>query len=494
MVIIKKTNKMKKNNINKTKHNIFKHKKLNKNKSKYKNNKKYKNTIQKGGERSASSIDEFMELINKEEKLDIEIAKEKLTKFKFNKYYSILIKYIPCSIRIRDSTNKQSIKKFYFTKKFEKIKEESYNNERFAIFKNKNNDKFNPYLDWGTNDLIRCYTTNEGYELQIPNPLPLLNDCNIQVQLMTIGTKQSKKSEHEESDHALVLLINNKDKTFSILDPNGIGITINNLNDKILQNMLVQVLIGYKHKNIYFPACQRNSYAWEGSCVVWSQLFIELILRFGLDTAKNYLDKLIVSSFNYSDIILKYANYIYKCLDNMSYIIKDSNFIIAEELHSLITEANNKILSTENLKPTLYKQPVIENGHFLIIFGIDNSNWILLYSKEKYNKPEWNWKNTYIIKSEDFDIQKLSTIVKNDKRYTENEGRTKDFTYDTKPDTNGVYQVQWKYGEVKNTDVKMLQFSLKSPNLITTKTHVKMMDKKEPLISVFFQKKGYTTN
>lgn len=464
MVIIKKTNKTKKNNINnKTKHNIIKHKKLNKNKSK--NKSKYKNTIQKhkriiqkGGERFASNIDEFMKLINQEEKLDIEIAKEKLTTFKFNTYYSILIKYIPCSIRIRDSTNKQLIKKFYFTKKFEKIKEESYNNEGFAI------------LDWGTNDLIRCYTTNEGYELQIPNPLPLLTDCNIQVQLMTIGTKQSKESEHEESDHALVLLINNKDKTFSILDPNGIGITINNLNDKILQNMLVQVLIDYKNKNIYFPACQRNSYAWEGSCVVWSQLFIELILRFGLDAAKKYLDNLMVSSFNYSDIILKYANYIYKCLDNMSYIIKDSNFIIAEELHSLITEANKKILSNENLKPTLYKQPIIENGHFLIIFGIDNSNWILLYSKKKYNQPEWDWKNTYIIKSEDFDIQKLSTLVKNDKTYTENEGR-------------GKY-----------TDVEMIQFSLKSPYLITTKTHVKMMDKKEPLISVFFQKKGYTTN
>lgn len=411
MVIIKKTKKTKGNNINnKTKHNIIKHKKLNKNKSKYKNNiKKHKRIIQKGGERFAPNIDEFIKLINEEPELDIDTA-EKLTINTYNHYYSLMIQQLPCSIRVRDSISQSEghgtpdnrFVKFTFNKSLEKLSQEYIQNlEHEGV--------------WGEHDIIQCNSTDKGYELNIFLPIPE-NGCETLVQLIYMRPKNKLKG---SSCHALVLLINNKDKTFSVIDSNGGGTKgNNNLDDNILTKLLSQVITNYKHKPVILPPCQLKSYRFPGSCVVWSQLYIELILRFGLKNATDYL-VIINKEMSTHNIILKYANYVNKCLQNMEHFIKDQYIVKANAFFRIIWDLYHKFIDIPKKKNSIL---YLTFNSIAVILDYGKGKWTV--GQKIYNMGIWNkdtkiyensrW-NTYEITSVNYDEQLLATLIKNDK-------------------------------------------------------------------------------
>lgn len=251
------------------------------------------------------------------------------------------------------------------------------------------------------------------------------NPCDIQVQMVDM-----RSINPGSTGHAIILLINHNAKTFSLIDPNGGGTTVDDdLDNGKIATMLEQCIPRYKHISIEYPSCQAVS-TFPNSCMVWSQLFTELILRFGLENTRSYFDSLIKYKQTHQSVIAQrisknatfaknviqtweslnkiikcFVIYIKACIDDVSgeTWIYPPEYIQARDLHSKISDVARHI---QNLD--IYKSRKL--GEYIFFFNnkfwitIDATlNWILCY--DGYNN------NKYVIKSNDFNQQYLATLL-----------------------------------------------------------------------------------
>jgi len=91
----------------------------------------------------------------------------------------------------------------------------------------------------------------------------------------------------------MILMFNNGNqyipdkRTFSVIDPNGGETLVGSLDDSKVIKMLEHILSPeITYKDVEMPPCQKLSYRIPGSCLLWSQLYMELILRFGFTNDK----------------------------------------------------------------------------------------------------------------------------------------------------------------------------------------------------------------
>jgi hypothetical protein len=329
----------------------------------------------------------YTEDINYEEKKEIA---DKLSDKTYNSYYAaLLLPNLPCSIRIMDLINVSSSYK---------IKIYSFSNERILLEEKIHNSYEELY--WSSNESILIHKEEDGsYKLHILDNFieNIGNLCKFRVQLIDI-------TEHGQKEgHAIVLLLDNSTKTFSLIDPNGIS---DNLN--IYAEMLNKGITPYKYNQIEFPPCQRYVHSSNGTCLIWSNLFIELILRFGYENTKIYFNTLKTSEL--TPLIFKYGKYILNCLLDNKLFIKDPTYVMAEKICELLISSSLKIIETvqfkerkHNVYTTLQILPKI-----FIIF--EYAKWTLLGSKNINNSNN----KIYTIKSDSTDkIQFICTLIKN---------------------------------------------------------------------------------
>jgi hypothetical protein len=376
-------------------------------------NYKHKSCKQKGGNgNNANKVTEpIFNFVNEIEKYKAvglyekgntnnqEILK-KLANPQFNIYYNDLLNILPCSMNIRD-TNSVLIK-YEFDSTFNLVKDSQ-------IY-----DKFNDETYFGSSNSIYCEKINDDSYIVIMG-LDINIICDEQLQLINYFEKKF------ESGHALTLILKNKpihSKSFSIIDSNG-----NETHDKnIVKKLLTHILdrYGYSYLEIEFPACQIDTYIHKGSCLLWSQLYIELILRFGIDTAKQYLTTLTGKALGPDDFILKYASYVNSCIVDSTKIIKEYNYVLAEQLRMLLFAVNIHIQSMDFYKNRGTKYDVATHTdykHYYIIFCYNYSNFIFIFpglSGLYYRNTNINPNNRYVAKSDDINITKLLSIfIKN---------------------------------------------------------------------------------
>lgn len=332
-----------------------------------------------------------------------------------NNYYSRLLEIIFCGLGLRDTLTYRSRPRirYKFDSDFTKNSEEVLiEDERF----------------WGEQDTITCSKLPKGepgYQITMvefkndtlnPNP----NPCDVQVQLVYLISIIPK-----QPGHAIILLINHKKKNFSVIDPNGGGTKVDDyLDDAVFATMLTQI-IGYKIEQIQFPPCQAVS-TFPNSCMVWSQLFTELILRFGLENTNNYLEKNIKYKPTYESVIshrmsrnLAFAKNVMETHTNLNKIIKC--FVIymkaciddvSGETWIYPPEYNNarvlrsKILGVARHISNLEIYTNRKKGEY--IFFYYNKFWITI-------DANWDWilcfDYKYFIKSNEFNLQYFATLL-----------------------------------------------------------------------------------
>jgi hypothetical protein len=439
-----------------------------------KSEKKNKNNILVGGNRYASNIDVFISLINSEDMLPIEENKlEDLSNLGFNTYYNTLIQYLPCGNIIRGIN---SVKEYKFDINFKYLPEQTTEKEIYV------DESFHGADDYC---IVEQLNNDDGYRI-IFN-FDNINMCENIVQLITMRLQTNLIG------HAMVLLFNtnnlylqdnnkNKKKTFTVIDPNGFnGTIVGNLNDTKVIEMLQQILQEkdktINHEQIVIPPCQTKSFSYKGSCLLWSQLYCELFLRFGLTETQEYLKKFYDESLITSIFIKKYASYIVKSIDDNSYIIMDPNYDEALKLSKLISFINNEVVRNHNIFternrntiPVLY--PI--NNVLSIIFCYNYAEWIFLFAKKNTLGNIYN-KNKFVVKSSNSNkTQLLSTFIKN---YNEVYYRLK----------AALETIKNKYNEAANK--KNCELSGDGEN---KSFFISTFEYSDQLVTDFFPKKGY---
>jgi hypothetical protein len=354
-------------------------------------------------------IDELLKRYNR-----VELPKDfKYDKPKENTYYLQLLKILPCASRLRDARihKKRDLVRYKF--KSDLVK----NGEEILI---------QDEVFFGEHDTIVCSKLSgeeDGYQITMVKFNNEDNICDIQVQLIAL-----KSVIPDNTGHALILLINNKEKTFSVIDPNGGGTLVDNdLNDYKLSIMLEQCIPGYEKKPIEFPPCQMVS-TFPNSCLVWSQLFIELILRFGLENTKTYFDSVIkyapghqyviaqrmTTNANFArnvattqsvmnSIIKCFVIYIKSCMDDKTgdTWIYPPEYIAARDLRSKISDIAKFIQKLDLYKNRQRGEYIFFSYDKFLITIDSNWNWILCFNIEQ----------KYVIKSNEFDQQYLATLL-----------------------------------------------------------------------------------
>ena len=376
-----------------------------------------KNYKQKGGNgddvRIAETPDNFMDLIQKETELDVKTA-DTLSDYNINYYYSLIIRYLPCSsaklINFHDAYDSYE---YYFNNEFQITSEQT---TKLDYTTRTRSTTISDVITITAN-YDNTYTIKTGSYFKYltdPEYIKRLVLCDNGALLISMrGPSLSA------SGHALVLYMNHKNKTFEIIDSNGADTDISetHLRTSKIPGMIGQILPGYKEyqsidSKIF--ACQATTHRFTGSCMIWAKLFIELILRFGLDAAKETLLKLRYKKFLdviSDEIALKYASYIHKCLGDLKHIIQDPNYIEAGNLRSLISSVDLFMLT--------YKKR--EKGNIGFI-GIGNP-----LHKPKYTYPlklsfshsfdPWKLEyldrtNSFLITRDEFNQQLVATLIK----------------------------------------------------------------------------------
>lgn len=361
---------------------------------------------QSGGDRTAESIEAFVHLIQLEDQLDIEKT-DNLTSINYNHYYQLMIKRLPCSLRFRDFTYELGGSQRYLTKIFKF-------NKSLALLSTHSMSNYNEGSAWGVKDIIQCIKERDGgYTIIMGDYNALFHSnkiipCDTQVQMISLRSYDQKKS-----GHAVILLLNNTNhdnKTFTIINPGGEGggKVDDDLDDTKCYHMLKQILTDYTYESFNFPACQVHTRHFTGSCLLWSQLYIDLILRFGLYTAKNYLDSMILRDVRTDEIVLKYSNYITRFLTDNTYFIDDPWYITSGKIRSLIYEITRKLSESEVVKAKLNSKKlamtVFQMKGIFIYFNPEvDYDWVIdvIIDSQKYR---FNNKN--------YDQQTMSTILK----------------------------------------------------------------------------------
>lgn len=381
------------------------------------NNKTKLNHIKKiqqtGG---ANNIQEFInELITRYN--TIELPKD----FKYdnpeeNTYYSRLLQILPCSLRMRDALGNRGRRLIKYKFNSELIK----NGEEVLI----QDESF--YGEHNTISFSKLPIGEEtGYQItMVEFQNDVSNPCDIQIQMVSMFSIKPNNA-----GHAIILLINHKAKTFSLIDPNGGGTTVDDdLDDKKLAIMLAQCIPGYIYVLIEYPPCQAVS-TFSNSCMVWSQLFTELILRFGLENTIIYFNSLIKykplqqwalvkriytnptfandvlkTNISLNKIIKCFVIYIKACIDDVSgeTWIYPLEYIQARDLRSKISDVARHI---QNLD--IYKSR--KRGEYIFFFY--NNFWITI-------DANWNWilcydgiNTKYVVNSIEFNQQYLATLL-----------------------------------------------------------------------------------
>jgi hypothetical protein len=346
-----------------------------------------------------------------------------------NYYYTQLVQILPCAARARDEIRekKRDLMRYKFNLDLTMKRKET-------LVQSENG--------FGRNDHIICSKLSDGedgYQIIMGEfDHKHYHDCGTEVQLIFIDS-----AIRGEAGHALILLVNTEtlahtayingkpvyiQKTFSVIDPNGGGTLVDSLDDVSVSIMLESILNPYKNTSIEFPPCQRVS-TFPDSCIVWSQLFTELILRFGLKNTKTYFDSLIKYTPSHQSVIAKrmsentnfvkkvfetnsalnsiikcYVIYIKSCIDNKKdNWIYPPEYIEANELRSKLFEVIgliSKLPKYTNKKAGEYIYLYIPN--FYLITS-DYGNWILYNISGSHT----------ILKSQEFDPQYVATLFKN---------------------------------------------------------------------------------
>lgn len=347
---------------------------------------------------------------------DVDLPKDfKYDKPEENTYYSRLLQILPCASRMKDALGHRGrrLMKYKFNSELTKSADEVLlQDESF----------------WGEHNTIVCSKLSieeAGYQItMVEFQNDIYNPCDIQVLMVDMRSIKSGGT-----GHAIILLINQKIKEFSLIDPNGGGTTVDDdLDDNKMAIMLKQCIPGYTHVPIVFPPCQAVS-TFPNSCMVWSQLFTELILRFGLKNTRGYFDSLIkYKPTNHSVIAQRitrnatYANDVVKTRESMDKIIKcfviyikaciddvsgdtwiyPQEYIQARELRSKISDVARHIRELEIYKSRKRGQYIFFHFNNFWITIDANWNWILCYD---------NYGKKYLVKSNEFDQQYLATLL-----------------------------------------------------------------------------------
>jgi len=359
-------------------------------------------------------IDELLKRYNK-----IELPKD----FKYdtpieNIYYSQLLKILPCASRLRDAMihMQSNLMRYIFNLNLD-----------LDLIKTGEEILIQDEAIWGEHDTIVCSKLSSGENKYQITMVEFKNDkhniCNIQVQLIAVRSLKPNNA-----GHAMILLFNHNEKIFSVIDPNG-GNTLvdDDLNDVKVANMLKLILTGYTNKPIEFPPCQSVS-TFPNSCLIWSQLFTELILRFGLENTKTYFDSLIkytpahestighrmtqnskfannvIATHNDLNKIIKcYVIYIKLCIDDKigETWIYPPEYIAARDLRSKISRVALHISDLDLYKKRKRGEYIFFNYNKFWITIDFNWNWILFFDGE----------HKHVLKSNLFDQQYLATLL-----------------------------------------------------------------------------------
>jgi hypothetical protein len=375
--------------------------KISKSKSRKRNN--YSNNYnynQKGGDlRIADTPKDFFIFINEEPKLDIETAKT-LADYNINYYYSKIIESLPCSAaKLSNFHNAYDMYEYNFDEKFRKTNGPTKMDQEFIS-------------SYGLSDIITVIANYNGtYTIRAGSYFNYLSDKDFikRLSLCENGAIliSMRGSLLFDPGHALVLYLDHKNKKIDIIDSNGIDtdtyIPTTNLSTSKIPGMIAQILLGYTHEiksNSSIFACQATTHDFTGSCMIWAKLFIELILRFGLDAAQAAL--LAEKTFlpiKSDEIALKYASYIHKCLGDPLYIIQDPNYIEAGKLRSLINSVDRFMIT--------YKKPIKGEIGYIIVLPIKLSF---------YGFNPWKLEVLqYAVSRDEFNQQLLATLIKKNK-------------------------------------------------------------------------------
>jgi len=346
----------------------------------------------------AFTIEEFIDIINGFEKFDNKQKADDGNKplefgdLSQNTYYTRLISMIPCAIRLRDYRFRNTPYEYVFNAKLELLSKTAKMNDDEIVF--------------GQHDSIYCQKNNDlGYKIIMIDNTNFLNDlCQHQVQLVHLVSinRLSKPG------HAIILLLNHKDKQFSVIDPNGIdgAMVDGDLDYRKFAEMLGKILTTYTYMKIVFPPCQRMSVFFQDSCLIWSLLFTEFIVRFGLENAKSFFFS--QAPINADNLIRRYANYIKKVLSATSsredVFIYSPYYKKAEEIRSRIADVNRNVTSTDIYKTRNRNENIIIQHSNIIISLLGWDGWILELTNPANRKK-------YIVKSTDVDMQILSTLI-----------------------------------------------------------------------------------
>lgn len=376
--------------------------KSNNSKSKKRNN--YNNNYnQKGGEvRIAGTPEDFMKIINAEPELDIETA-ETLADYNVNYYYSKIIEYLPCSsAKISGFHDAYDMYEYKFDKEFQKTNGPAKMDSEFIGL-------------YGISDIITVIANDDGtYTIRTGSNFNYLTDQDYKKRLALCDygaiLVNMRSNSLSNPGHALVLYLDHKNKTFEIIDSNGAdtGIDETNLSTSKISGMIAQILPKYTRADLINPsifACQAATRRFTGSCIIWAKLFIELILRFGLDAAQKVL--LAEKTFfpiKSDEMALKYSSYIHKCLGDEKYIIQDPNYIKAGELRSLINSVDRFMITY--LKREKGKIGFIGTYPLKLLFSYGFNPWKLELKDQD---------NTHMVSRDEFNQQLLATLIKKNK-------------------------------------------------------------------------------
>lgn len=264
-------------------------------------------------ENVAHNIDKFIDIINSKDVLKVdsrygaEFDATGLSSRVINNYYSILYKYLPCADTVI---------------KFKKIRtfEFSYDKEKNITFTKHTDITFEDKYQYD-NNIITIY-----YDRSIIK-VNLVIDVNNTYRICGEGVRLIlMKHTDQAQGHASVLYLNYEQHTFSFIDPNGDDFSCKTqnqlvvnalhyiLNESYLYNFSKKL---YEHVCLKLEKCQLKSASIPDSCLLWSLLFMDLILRFGIQQTIEYINtKICHTSKSTSMFMLKYANYILECLND----------------------------------------------------------------------------------------------------------------------------------------------------------------------------------
>jgi hypothetical protein len=265
---------------------------------------------------------------------------EGLTSIISNKYYSLLYQYLPCA---------DTVKKF----KDIRIFKFSYDKEKNIKFINHTDEakyeaKYKTYHDRNMIDiLINESIITVSLEINLNNTYSI---CGEGVRLIIM------KEEGQRSGHASVLYLNYNELTFSFIDPNGDDFSCKTQNQLVV-NVLSYILNNsydykfksseksYEHVCLNLEGCQLKSELISGSCLLWSLLFMDLILRFGIQQTIAYINTKICHTPRSSDLFMyKYGKYILECItdDYTKIFIYDPYYVKSVTLLKNLKELINQ--------------------------------------------------------------------------------------------------------------------------------------------------------